>query len=292
MSARLMLSPVKTARGASNYTYASIGEMMAAADKLPAFANSAAGDRLASRTNGTSREWDFGVGWTGAIELAREGWPEGRKRVAEVADKMREEVLQDSRELEAPAFVHGVAGAYVDVPAYLAHDPECMVAWVPVAQERPIVRLYVSIGGSAGIDSGAFKRRGAAAAALVDLLEMTGRRCEVIACADTRQGPGIRLVVKRPEHPLDMDSVAFWLAHPAAFRRMFFAMMEHMSAEDRGKAGVPRGSYGSPGEAHPDEYGDAVYIPNMSLHDRNTFGLKWLRDRLAEQGVTLGDAGS
>ncbi|KKL06147.1 hypothetical protein LCGC14_2598910, partial [marine sediment metagenome] len=61
---------------------------------------------------------------------------------------------------------------------------------------------------------------------------------------------------------------------------------------DRAKIGVPRGSYGTPGECHPDEYGDAVYIPNMSLYDRDSFGPAWLRARLAEQGVTLGDSGS
>ncbi|KKL48522.1 hypothetical protein LCGC14_2324660, partial [marine sediment metagenome] len=167
------VQPVKSARG-SLYVYASIGAILNAADKRPDYATGADGLKLPSRTNTAEESWDYGVGWDGALRLAREGWADGREAISALADKMREEVLQDSAALEAPEFVHGVAGAYVDVPAYLAHDPECMVAWMPVVKDRPIVRLYVSICGSSGVDSADFKRRGAAAAALVDNPQVDG----------------------------------------------------------------------------------------------------------------------
>jgi hypothetical protein len=74
--------------------------------------------------------------------------------------------------------------------------------------------------------------RGAAVVALIDKIQSEGQRVELIAFCHIAGRRNDRLImavtVKRPEEPIDMDRVAFALAHPSMLRRAFFRVVEFL----------------------------------------------------------------
>lgn len=235
----------------------------------------------ASREDSTgthaSEDWDMGVGYKGAVRLAREGWPEGLELIAPVLARVDELVAHAMPE---PQPVYDVVGDAPDVGAYLAGVPENMLTQEEAEGRHRLVRLLVNVSASWGVSSATIRARGTLACALADALERAGYRCEIFAVfsTDTRDGKHrsftVRTLLKRAEEPLCMDRIVFALVHPAFMRRILFRIVEQIPDEDFRESFIGNGGYGRPASIVGDK-GDVV-ISEMYGHD-------WTAERIAEE---------
>lgn len=169
-----------------------------------------------------------------AVQIARQGWAEG----AEKALALRAEVESAVRELinaRASSYVYDVAGICVDVGRFLSGEPECFLTETTdgSATSRPVVKIVANLAASGAVSPESLSVRGAAIVAAIDVLEALGRRVEAwIAKGSSHSRSSAagshqtHVLVKRADQPLDIDRLAFAVAHPACLRRLCFSVME------------------------------------------------------------------
>jgi hypothetical protein len=147
-----------------------------------------------------------------------------------------------------------------------------------------IVRLVVQGSTSAAIPAAQIVARGALIVALVDCLEAAGRSVEVsVSFAVSHDGDRSETVfcAKRAGEPVEIDRLAFVLAHPSMQRRLAFACWES-DAPYIVKAGL---SYGYVSDAA--DRGD-LYIPGSdSRIITDGDAVAWFRRQLAALGITF-----
>lgn len=180
-----------------------------------------------SVTHPSSQEWSLGANWERTLQLARDGWAEGMRMVEMAAA----EVQTNAR---TSTFRYDVAGELPDVSRFAAGDPLHMVSRARQKQNHPVVHIIVNVNCSGSINAKRFAEYGGALTALVDQIENTRRRVELdVLAVNTHQGRGRSRCgwkVKRAEDQLDLSAIAFSIAHPAAFRRLIFALWERTPA--------------------------------------------------------------
>lgn len=176
----------------------------------------------------SSHEWTLGHDWDTCLRLAHDGWQEGIVQ------------LEDSLALVSPPRNtmhynhHDVAGEYVDPVRFAVGDPSCMVTRRKLKGHKPVVRIVYNGAASAGTSAKEMMNYGAALVNLINRIESSGRRVEldVMYASEAR---GHLLIygwnVKHASDHLDLAAVAFSVAHPGAFRRFGFAMMERTPRE-------------------------------------------------------------
>ncbi|TXH55764.1 MAG: hypothetical protein E6Q97_08100 [Desulfurellales bacterium] len=176
-----------------------------------------------SVTNTAERDWDFNSGWHGALKLARSGWEQG-------IAKLQFEAASVQQAAQLKMKVMSYAGEYPDVARFCAGEPAHMVMHRRVS--KPVINLIVNVCCSGSVKAASFAAYGAAVAALIDQLENEGHRVELdVVGVNGHSGKGRSICgwkVKRAGDALDLNAVAFSIAHPAAFRRIMFAMLERL----------------------------------------------------------------
>lgn len=173
-----------------------------------------------------SKDWDLGVGFDGALKLARDGWHEGVRNLHALSQLVPNDSIV-TRE-------YSMAGEYPDVPRYISGDPFNMVKRGKQRRPKPSMTIAVNTRISCAITAQQSANFGAAMVALVDRLESRGIRVELLgllATDVTRRRMCLSWTIKRTEDHLDLSAVAFSYAHPAMFRRLGFAAMERMPRE-------------------------------------------------------------
>ena len=172
--------------------------------------------------------WSGCRDWDSALDYAVKGHSVARAAIESVAVKVTSspEPLWDT----APV------GAFPCIPAHAAGIPEDMFAVSELAPpvQSPIVRIVVNMSASAGIDPSHIVNRGAAVVTLIDRIQATGRRVELIAVkhGHWRKDRYVwSVTVKRPEEAIDMDRVGLCFATPIMLRRFFFRVMEFVVPE-------------------------------------------------------------
>lgn len=176
-----------------------------------------------SSSNTAEHSWDLGVGYRGALELTKTGWLAGAQDLSS-----RLSTFMPPRDKD-DSWRYDVAGELPDIGRYLAGDPAHMRRHGHPKGHRPIISIAINIRTTWSIKATQMANFGAAMCAIIDMIEHTGRRVELVATClgnsnQTRLSCG--WTVKKAEDPLDLAAVAFSLAHPAAFRRIGFAMFE------------------------------------------------------------------
>lgn len=209
--------------------------------------------------NGSS--WDLGADWEETLRLARDGWQQG---IADLDAAVRgiepEKFIQEEK--------WDVAGYRVDVGRFLAGNPDSMATRGRNTRQKPLIHLVVNASGHAGIAAKTFAAYGAALTAVIDKIENSGRRVEVdvVYTAARLTGDNCCIAgwkVKAAEDHCDLSALAFSLAHPAAYRRLAFALWE------RSPASWEHYGYGGPraiGERDLIHMGcpDAFILPGVS----------------------------
>jgi len=273
-------------------------------DSVQAFADAAAtdttdcpDDKRQSHNAEADRRWDDSVGFDGAVTMAREGWAEGRKRIARIAEKFREDILGNNRqEFQSPQFTRSLVGSGVNVGRFVAGMPDAMIVRKPMPMSMPVINIVLNMTCSSGISGESYMQRGAAVAALVDLLELAGRRVSVTTVLSdgksSEQHAEFVVRVKNAGDPLQVDALAFALAHPAFFRRLGFSVLETMDKASRKRLNVGDGGkgYGWVTETKFDR-GD-LYMPGMTWDERwdDANAEAWVHARLVDMGVLKKEA--
>ena len=227
-----------------------------------------------------------------AIEFSEFGWPDGIKQIM----PLRNALMTKLANLVPVAFPFmSVTGRDFDIGAVIDGEPEQWVDYNDeISDSFKAVTIVVNGAYSCGVSTEVVLARGACVAALVDLLELTNVRCTVILDMGFADYPNkdalitARVVVKTFDQPLDLNRLAFALAHAASFRRMGFRLLEN-NPEYHQEVGT--GCYGYPGEVPKDRRGN-VYIEQMQWSDKNTwqdidFAKQWVTDQLKAQGIDI-----
>lgn len=208
--------------------------------------------------------WDLDAGWQGALAMARDGWHDGAL-----------DLYKSLNAVIAPTTGHAkltrdVAGHYPDVPAYLSGDPCNMITRGKAKGIMPVIHIMVNTCASWGVKANCYMNFGIALCAIVDKLEAAGRRVELdVVWRDRFRAGNLLLMgwnIKRGGDALDMGAVAFGIAHPAAFRRLGFAMIERTNASQEEK------SYGTCLE--PLDASDAAHLGDETAFLINAYNNK------------------
>ena len=168
-----------------------------------------------------------------AVEVARRGWSEGAKEALSLRARV-ESSVRDLINARSSSYVYDLSGECVDVGRYLSGEPECFITEVSTGESnsRPVVKIVANLAASGSVSTHSLIVRGAAIVAAIDILEALGRRVEAWIAkgsATTRSGGNIHethVLVKSAGQPLDIDRLAFAVAHPACLRRLCFSVME------------------------------------------------------------------
>lgn len=190
--------------------------------------------RYKGSTEARTEEWDLGLGYEGACRLAKEGWSEG---AAMLDAKLGAVIPSGGR---SSRWGYSQTGGSVNIGRYLTGHPKNMRSRTKrQAGSAPVYHLVINTVCSALITATQMVNYGVALVGLIDRLENTGKRVHLDVVMVTKtycsEAPDTRLSVgwnvKRSSEQLDLAAVAFALAHPAAFRRLGFAMMERSPKE-------------------------------------------------------------
>jgi hypothetical protein len=227
-----------------------------------------------------------------AVKLARSGWSEELPAALALAESAVEtaddEHMMDS--FNQP--IWDVTGAQVDVGAFLAGTPECMIDYPlsTTSKVGRVVTLVVSMSASAAIEADTLVRRGQVIVALALALSKLGHACEIWADCSTT-GSSLRscdrVLVKGSGDEIDPSSLMFALAHPAMLRCLEFGVKDGYPSKFERAMGYA--GYGTPAgrtEADKEQYPEGtIFLPQLysgsDIPDADTF----LRKYLGELGL-------
>lgn len=187
-----------------------------------------------------------------AIQLGREGWPEGVQRLGEAAVDVD---LDDFDLTSLPQPYYDLAGEEVDVGRYLTNEPEAMIAYNMSANPNKTIEVVVEgiqsyrttkeqiIGRGVGILASmqALQARGFS----VGVTFATALHGSITYGSSDRLRSEYYVPLQEPGDVADVDSMAFALLHPSMLRRFMFAAYEQIEPE-----AVKRGLGFSKGEGY------------------------------------------
>jgi hypothetical protein len=265
-------------------------------------------DKAAGESQSAPKSWNGNVTFDEAVRMGRDGWPEGRDRVTQLTGNL---VASIAGRICREEWVTDCEGSYVDLGLFVAREPEYWVRPEEVYSETGSARRHVRIlyNGtvSAGVDPDVIEARGAAIAALADLLELAGNAVTVDLVftvddgqiEERKRGKTQFIALKPATERADLGKLMFWLAHPSALRRLGFAYWEGYNTADRdawgfwshrGYGHLTTGPFVDEHEPKPDVYIGQGYIGTPEGRGRWTdidATRRWLESTLAELGVRL-----
>jgi hypothetical protein len=173
----------------------------------------------------TGLSWDLNLSYADALRASVTGWPEGRAQIKAGVDKIPETARPRRQTCLS------VAGYAPHVPNTVMGVPNNMYAVRKTPRHGPPMTLIVNMSANASVPAQCFVNFGIAVAAFVQSVEAANRRIELVVVhsslvrtADTCTG----WIVKHASQPLDLDQLAFAIAHPASFRKIGFALRERL----------------------------------------------------------------
>lgn len=149
-------------------------------------------------------------------------------------------------ERECIVWQQDVVGAYPDVAAFLANDPECMRRRHITEDDRSPLRVWVDVSSSGCISASDLLPRGIAALALVMQLIRSGRAVELwtFISVHGRVNGQSAVCVKMNTTPIDIASVAYCLTSQGFARGLSYGAATQFNSFN-GSWGRNYVSYGS-----------------------------------------------
>lgn len=248
------------------------------------------GYRLSQATNQSG--FHGSASFADALKIAF-NWADGVARI----EHIKAAIQMKSQRTRKVAVAREAGPGVVSMGKFLAGHPQPYMNLEDsgrVAKGKgKIVKVVFNYCVSGGIAKEIIESRGAAMLALVAALEQAGRRVEIVAAFAVAGARNSRIeyavTVKRPQQKLNLNSVAFALAHPDMLRRFTFAAMEREEDSTR-KAFSVGSAYGKPCEIKNIPT-DALYVGSALYGDSQWSSPEkcaaWVNDRLAEQGITV-----
>ncbi len=233
--------------------------------------------------------------WKTMVEMVRgDGWPEGAGSVRSMYESIEADIGDRvvTNEVE-----HHVSGAYIDVGAFVEGVPECFLDFRDVERTGAgkVVTIAVNIGVAYDVKSTQILRRGAAIIAVIDLLERSGYRVEVLIVTPTHEdrvnGEHLHEIIfplKKPSEVIAIDRFAFVLCNDMMCRRVMSSLLEQLPPQRRHVLGVRRnGPYGCTFSMSMEGYGADIVIEGGYDFISDASAKKWVVSVLKDQGVAL-----
>lgn len=230
----------------------------------------------------TDRDWRGGP-LSEIVKLGRYGWPDAMPDALTAAENAVRTVEKD-HELTTFHQQWDVAGSVVDIGAYLAGDPECMIEYplAPTVKTGRVITLCASMAISGSVDPEHITARGQVVTAFALALSKLGYSLELWMDFTTtsfggRRGDGkktatARVLVKGANDSLDPAKVQFAFAHPGLLRGLGFAWMHGLPGRFRQALNVGHG-YGIPKAPRQDLPDGTIYLPDVcTSRDRPNLG--------------------
>lgn len=247
----------------SYFGFSSLSALVKCVETIPArIINDDTDDRNSAWERGRF-DWYASECMPDAIDIARNGWAEGVELAQEVHEKLIGRHATERRRK------HSVSGGSVNVGRLLAGNPDHMRSR-PKQPGKKVITFFTESAFSASINSEHVIIRAATIAAIVDILEMNGFSCEIVATANTRHAyrPSWQIVttLKSAGEPLNLNDIVFALGHTSYFRRLNLGLI----ALDAALSNVwETGSY--PSDAFNDRHtmrANEIYIKRIDHDDR------------------------
>jgi len=260
-------------------------------DTMPGECRSSREDRSSGYGSG-SNHWAGGTFEQG-MEMAKNGWPEGTKKMLDVRDDVWARI---SDRIIDPQPVYDVCGAVPDVAAFLGGEPECMLRVEDeerVGTHGNVLEIVINIGALSDVEAEEINFRGAGIASIIDVLEQLGYYCNVtlVSRATDYGGKcGIRydIYLKGSSEPFDVDKFAFAVISPAMLRRVIFSLRECENEEVRGEVGIKEcGGYGRSSEVSVEE--GVLYFPLTYDLNSNEQVFDFVVKTLTDIGIEIGE---
>ena len=194
-----------------------------------------------------------------ALDLAHNGWPEGRdKLVAAMATTNKPRGTRHQ-------VTYDVGGSLPDIARYVAGDPEYMITFgEDTVSRKPVVRIVFNAGASAYVRAETIINRGAATLSYADELETAGYSVEIYLVMVSEAGNSrytVQFPIKLAGEAMDLDRMAFVMAHPALLRRLIFRAFECRPESKFMNAYTS--TYGIPSRPTKDELEGGGYVPEI-----------------------------
>ena len=280
------------------FTFDSWGSMLEYSDKRISkypenkYDRTPASRRTATTEGYYEEDWYQTKNFEEALDLGINGWPEGREKANIFSSAIVDKV---SSLIEKQDIEYDVVGQDFDIGLVMQGVPECwytLTTRIVDGQGSRQLKLVFNNCVSAGIDTEVMTRKGAAAVALIQCLELAGFRVEVSIknglASGYQQGASyiFQCVLKEASQPVDIDRIIFALAHPSAFRRIGFSIFEG----DKEFMDAHSSGYGYPAECPREMRGD-IYIGSSLLGgvqwETEEATQKWILGELRRQGIKL-----
>lgn len=165
-----------------------------------------------------------------AIDLATNGWQDGRERLEELRASL-DRFVSGAVAAKSKTLHHDVTGEFLDVGRFLSGEPECFGEFREAeggTARSKVVKIVANVSAIGSVDTPSIFSAGAAIFAAVDILESLGTRVELWLGSGSENWNGGRLQVlvkiKDAGQPSEPDRIAFFLAHNATLRRLFFSV--------------------------------------------------------------------
>jgi hypothetical protein len=187
------------------------------------------------------------------------------------------------------------AGGNFILSNYVRGIPEVCSVMSPIVSKK-FASIIVNNTASCGVEAETLLRRGVVALALADILQSNGYRTSIkVAFATGAHGNKLSCIIDvKPFHQTaDLDRLAFYLADPSAFRRLFFSWLEtKLDRKQRMDMAVDGGNYGHPIEIPKNEIGEKdIYLGCQDWHNQawhTTEGaIAWIKEALKRYGIAF-----
>jgi hypothetical protein len=241
------------------------------------------GADASSQGSSALRDKWAGATWKDARRMAERGDPETLRRFDDAARLL---TIQDKGTARKKVKRRTVAGGAVDLGAYLAGAPDCMIDRISAEAPRKVVTIGVRINAPSHVKPEEMAERGAAIGSIVHLLTLRGYSVGIDAlfAAEKRDRFLISVTLKAPGEHLDPSVVAFWLGSPATLRRIGFRLSEELPEKIARRCGVGD-DYGM--SNFEIETGHDVYIPRGTPGKTGKEYFEEFRDLFAKAGISI-----
>lgn len=244
--------------------------------------------------------------YAAAEKLARDGWVEGARGIKHYTDTFFNQV---SSKIQTTDIHRGIEpGIMFDVGSFCAGAPDCWLTEEPRIVDglgNRVLVMNVHVTASASVSTSTISARGGAIVATVQALELAGYSVEVNAVhrvsivnehdrygrrSTTNWGQETHIRLKASDQPINLEELAFVIAHPSMLRRILFRTIER--CQSRKLCKKLHSSYGYPSDVAEAHRGD-IYFPKMHSETidwlDDAAALKLIFGLLAKQGVDLGE---
>jgi hypothetical protein len=234
-----------------------------------------------------------GVTFKESLRMAREGWTDELASAMEIAESAVSMAQQEHAMDSFNEPVWDVTGAQVDVGAFLAGTPECMIDYplTTTSKVGRVITLVVSTSFSSILSLDTLVRRGRVITAFALALARMGHAVEIWADS-TPVDPGNegrrliqRVLVKGVDDELDPGVLMFALGHPSFLRNLLIGA--------RGKLKSPwqafpqTGGYPTPRPSgYVAQYPEGtIFLPELKSDSDVPNADEFLRKYLGELGL-------